>query len=262
MPRSLGPTSPLLLLALFVGDPAVAANDSTKPTAAEPPAAARPLALESADGVAVSADLYEAAGAKAAPIVLLFHQAGSNAAEYATIAPRLVRLGFSGLAIDLRAGGRLWGRNNRTVLQLGRSSEFHAAYADMEAALEWARAQGYPRILAWGSSYTAALVFRLAAEHSDVAAVLSFSPGEYLGPGEPVRERAAQVRVPIFVTSATGHEVDTARWILAASPAETKIQHVPTIGVHGSSTLREDRNPGGTDENWAAVEVFLSSFVN
>ena len=36
-------------------------------------------------------------------------------------------------------------------------------------------------ILVWGSSYSAALVFLLAAEHQDeIKAILAFSPGEYL----------------------------------------------------------------------------------
>jgi hypothetical protein len=69
-----------------------------------------------------------------------------------------------------------------------------------------------------------------------------------LGPGEPVRAAAAKVKVPIFVTTASGHEVDVARWILDGSPSALKVQYVPTVGVHGSSTLRKDRNPGGADE--------------
>jgi hypothetical protein len=45
------------------------------------------------------------AGFKSQPYILLSHQAGSNRAEYAPIAPRLVKPGFNCLAIDQRSGG-------------------------------------------------------------------------------------------------------------------------------------------------------------
>jgi dienelactone hydrolase len=115
--------------------------------------------------------------------------------------------------------------------------------------------------VAWGSSYTSALVFRLAAEHSEVGAVMAFSPGEYLGPNEPVRGWAGLVTVPVFVTSAGGAEAETACRIIEAVPAATKYQLVPQFGVHGSSTLRSDRNPAGAAENWTAVETFLKALA-
>jgi pimeloyl-ACP methyl ester carboxylesterase len=50
----------------------------------------------------------------------------------------------------------------------------------MEEALAWARSSGNNgKVLLWGSSYSAALVLVLAAEHHDeVGGVLGFSPGE------------------------------------------------------------------------------------
>jgi pimeloyl-ACP methyl ester carboxylesterase len=114
----------------------------------------------------------------------------------------------------------------------------------------------------WGSSYSAALVFRLTARHPDsVAAVMAFSPGEYLEDDHSVKDAAAKVRVPVFITSALdSKEIETARAIAAAVPGGKATQFVPTKGgVHGSSTLRADRNPKGAQENWNAVEKFLVS---
>lgn len=214
------------------------------------------------DGVEVFADLYHAPAGEAGPLILLFHQAGSNAGEYAPIAPRLVALGYSCLAVDQRSGGRRWQRNNRTVLEMGRSADFSAAYADLEAALEWVEAQGWRGpILAWGSSYSAALVFRLAAEHPQLAILLAFSPAEYLGEGAPVRAWASRLSIPMYVTSASGAEVMAARRIVDAAPSIRKSQYVAHVGVHGSSTLREDRNPGGFEENWSALEAFLAVYA-
>jgi dienelactone hydrolase len=106
-------------------------------------------------------------------------------------------------------------------------------------------------------------VFLLAAKHRrEIRAVLAFSPGEYLRGAATVRKAAAQVSIPIFVTSAKdSKEIAVAKSILDVSPSAEKTQFVPQIaGVHGSSTLREDQNPAGAEENWAAVKQFLAKF--
>ena len=224
---------------------------------------AEAISFPASDGVQVFADYYSA-GSKAKPLILLFHQAGSNRGEYATIGPRLVTLGFNALALDQRSGGDAWGRTNETVKRLGKSTDYGEALLDLEAALQWAKSPGQTgSILVWGSSYSAALVFLLAAEHRrEIKAILAFSPGEYLRGSSTVRKAAAQVSIPIFVTSAKDpKEIAVAKSILDSSHSTDKTQFVPQIaGVHGSSTLREDQNPAGAEENWAAVKQFLSTF--
>ncbi len=245
--------------------PATTATKAGAPASVTPPSSGKPLPAEpvrlaAADGVEVFGDFYGVEQDKPRPLILLFHQAGSNAGEYAPIAPRLQALGYNALAIDQRSGAERWERKNRTVDALGKTTSYLEAYPDLEAALAWGKAQGYPRILAWGSSYSAALVFKLGAEHADdLHAILSFAPGEYIaGDDRAVSKWSGEVRLPIFVTSATGDEVEVAKTILAASPATEKTQYEPKNGVHGSSTLREDRNAAGMAENWAAVEAFLA----
>src|SRR5947207_2393321 len=88
--------------------------------------AAEAVSFAAGDRVAVFADYYPAER-EAAPIVLLFHQAGSNRGEYATIAPLLVKLGFAALAVDQRSGGTAWGRANETVQHLGHSASYGEA---------------------------------------------------------------------------------------------------------------------------------------
>jgi dienelactone hydrolase len=221
------------------------------------------ISFVASDRVQVFADYYYA-GSKAKPLILLFHQAGSNRGEYATIAPMLVTLGFNALAIDQRSGGDAWGRTNETVKRLGKSTGYDEALSDLEAALQWTKSSGQTGpIIVWGSSYSAALVFLLAANHrGEVNAILAFSPGEYLGGSSTVRKAAAQISIPIFVTSAKDpKEIAVAKSILDASPSVEKIQFIPQIaGVHGSSTLRKDQNPDGVDENWTAVKHFLAKF--
>ena len=232
------------------------------------PGAAVHLDFEAKDGVRVHADLYPASrpgtddpeSIKDRPLVLMFHQAASNAGEYETIAPRLVSAGYSCLAVDQRSGGRRWDRNNRTVLGLGRSDDFEAAYADLEAALQWSVDEGWRGpVLVWGSSYSASLVFRLARDHPEIRVVLAFSPGEYFGPGRPVRGWASEVAAAVFATAGNGREVEDARQIVAAVPHGNTTYYVARHGVHGSSTLIAERNPEGVTENWDAVLEFLSA---
>ena len=221
-----------------------------------------PLTLTASDGVKVFAWHYPATDPHR-PTILLFHQAGSNHAEYSTIAPRLVSLGYHCLALDQRSGDRMWGANNRTAAALGHEVDYLAALPDLEAALAWPASQNLPaKSIVWGSSYSAALVFLLAAKHPEqCAAVLAFSPGEYLGQPHTVETAARQLKVPVFIDSAkdTG-EIAIANTLAQASHAT---QFVPKIaGVHGSSTLRADRNPKGATENWEAVEQFLKQLPN
>jgi len=232
-------------------------------------AQAEPVTLKAADGVLVFGEFWPAPdrpnGGKP-PVILAFHQAGSNHGEYSLIAPRLVAAGFTVIAIDQRAGGNLFGMHNRTIDTLGHSVDFEAALPDLEAALVWGRerAAGAP-VIAMGSSYSAALVFLLAAQHpGELAAILSFSPGEYLGGRDTVHRAARQLRIPVLVDSARSpDEIAAAKSLLDAVPAEGKIQIVPqSDGVHGASTLRADRNPVGAEENWRGVLMFLAPFAH
>jgi hypothetical protein len=70
-----------------------------------------PVTFNAKDGVKLFGNYYAAPNPKA--IILLFHQAGSNKAEYATIAPRLVAAGYSDqVARILVHGIKPWIRQN------------------------------------------------------------------------------------------------------------------------------------------------------
>ncbi|MES2401064.1 MAG: alpha/beta hydrolase [Pseudomonadota bacterium] len=228
-------------------------------------AAAEPVTLTAADGVKVFGD-YQAASKPGAPLILAFHQAESSSAEYKPLISRLNQAGFSVLAIDQRSGGDEFGGENKTVASLGRSGSYESALQDMESALAWgkSRANGSP-VLVWGSSYSAALVFVLAARHpADIHALLAFSPGEYLAKTEAVRTAAKTVTVPVFIDQASDEgEIAASRSIVAAvaTPAAGKVNFIGRKNsVHGSATLRSDSNPAGAEENWQAVLAFLSRF--
>ncbi|WP_407050964.1 alpha/beta hydrolase [Methyloraptor flagellatus] len=246
------PVPAIVAAVLLVASTAVARTESS-----------RQVILPAADGVAVSATLSSAevgAGNSGGgrPIVVLFHQAGGSGAEYDAIVPHLLKSGFETLAVDQRSGGSGFGRANRTAERLGRPASFLEALPDLKAAVAWAeaRAAGRPVVI-WGSSYSASLVFLVAAADPKVAGVVSFSPGEYFGRSAPVAEAAAHVSQPIFVSSASDRgEVAAARAILAAAPAKDKVQVVPKNAGHGSIALA---GSGGADV-WPALDRFLARF--
>jgi pimeloyl-ACP methyl ester carboxylesterase len=218
-------------------------------------ASADPVIFAAKDGVTVHAD-YQGQGDRA--LIVLFHQAGSNLHEYDPIVQHLHELGFDTLAVSQRSGGARFGGVNDTADGAGSAPDYLDAYPDMEAALEFARGKS-GRVVVWGSSYSSALVFKLASAHpKGVVGVLSFSPGEYFGAAFSVKMAAAKVAAPVYITSASdAGEIAAAKAIAAAVPGKAT-QFVPKRGAHGSSTLRDDENPKGAAENWAAVEAFLA----
>lgn len=221
--------------------------------------AAEPVTLVAADGVKVFGTLWRAAGEKP-PLVLAFHQAGSSAGEYEPIAPRLVAAGYTVLAIDQRSGDAMYGPN-RTARAFGREASYDEALPDLEAALAWGRAEakGAPVVVV-GSSYSAALVFVLAAAHpGDIAALVAFSPDEYLAKPHEVARAAAKVSMPVWIDQASSAaEIGRAAAILKAVKSADKTQLVGKgTSIHGASTLRSDKNPSGAEAQWTALLAFL-----
>lgn len=259
-------TLALFALAACHPGPPSAPQATATPTAQMQLAAPQQVQLKAVDGRTVFGTFYPVDSPRA--VILLFHQAGSSSGEYADIAPRLQREGYASLAIDARIGGGMYGVN-RTMApgsdasdKEGGDPDYLSALPDMEAALAWgkAKAAGAPVVL-WGSSYSASLVFLLAASSADrdaVKAILAFSPGEYFSDKAMVARAAARVRVPVFATAANAiEEQDEAKAVVRATQSLDRQYYEPATGIHGSSTLNATKNPGGADENWRVVLGFL-----
>jgi len=187
-------------------------------------------------------------------LILLFHQAGSSAQEYAPIVPKLNAMGWDCPAVDLRSGGSMYGEN-RTVEGLGQSAGYMDAYADIEAAADYALKHGYRRVVAWGSSYSASLAAKLALDRPFIAKVVAFSPGEYMDGPDIVRSWFSKVKVPILAVWA-GDEEASMRALLQGTKAVV-------VGdkdyVHGSSALRPEKASIDLDGLWRQVQEFLNA---
>ncbi len=218
--------------------------------------AGEPLTLHAADGVTVYGTLSQAQP-HSRSIALLFHQAHANRHEYDSVVPALQKLGFDTLAIDQRSGGNLFGGHNETVAELGASVDYLAALPDLEAALAWARAQHYERIVAVGSSYSSSLVIMLAAKHPQgLSAIASFSPGEYFNDKNLIKRAASKVALPFYITTGP-EEAGRVAEVLRDAHGANIVHYQPKVGVHGASTLVEARDPDGWQANLASFAAFL-----
>lgn len=237
-------------------------SEGNRPAAALP--AAGEVSFAASDGAAVWGDLYLSGGGPGAPVLLLFHQGGGDArGEYAPIVPRLVGEGYHVLAVDLREGGELFGEQNRTLAARGgEGSGYCAAYPDLEGALRFVRDRGLVGpCVAWGSSFSGALVLRLARDHADdLAAVIAFSPAS----GEPMAgcssmDFAGDVRIPaLCVRPASEAARDTVRAQLEQFEDWGLRTWVADPGVHGSSSLVAERAGGDVEPTWRVTLAFLA----
>jgi len=224
------------------------------------------ISFKSADNILITADTYFSHPTNTTPVIILFHQAGSSRGEYNEIAPRLNQLGFNCIAVDLRSGEYSRGKDNETAMHAsnaGLSTNYADALPDVIAALQYARKQYKPsKVIAWGSSYSASLVLKVAGDYPQlIDAVLAFSPGEYfshIGKSKTwIRDSTKNIKVPTFITSSKD-EADSWNFIYLAIPSKTKTGFIPeTAGRHGSRALWNKYDD--SEDYWQAVSEFLHS---
>lgn len=216
------------------------------------------LQFKSKDGLPITADHYHIR--PELPVMVLCHQARSNKYEYDFSARMLNNEGFNCIAIDQRSGGDIFGGNNATYQMAKakeKSTEFLDAEQDIITAINYAAdLYGQPVVLV-GSSYSASLALKIAAENDKVKAVMSFSPGEYFGEAKSetyIQEAVKNLNKPVFITSSKA-EAPKAKVIFDAIAAKDKVQFIPKAkGVHGASALMDKPE---NDEYWAATRAFV-----
>ncbi len=221
--------------------------------------------FDAEDGVQIAAELYMP-HPKTAPFIVLFHQANWSRGEYIEIAPRLNKLGFNCMSVDLRSGGAVNEVKNITrqnALKAMKETEYVHSLPDMKAAILFAKKNyATDKVIIWGSSYSSALALKLAGDMPGlVKAVLAFSPGEYfVSQGKPrdyVTSSAIKITQPVFVTSSR-NEKNTWWGIYVAISSDSKQFFLPeTAGNHGSRALWTKFSD--SKYYWQAVESFLKS---
>lgn len=222
------------------------------------------LVIPTADGINITADVYMVSQDLKTPTILLCHQAGWSRGEYREIAPKLNALGFNCVAIDQRSGKATNNVKNETAHRAekaGKPTGYVDALPDIEAAIVYLRehhAKG--KLIIWGSSYSAALVLKIAGDHPEwIDGVLAFAPGEYFRragkPGDWISQSAKNIKDPAFITSAKNEKQSW--WpIYQVIPEKLRHYFLPeSAGNHVSRALWERFDDSA--EYWAAVKDFL-----
>jgi alpha-beta hydrolase superfamily lysophospholipase len=221
--------------------------------------------FDTTDGVTVYGEVYEATGMpKTAPVILLFHQGAHNSrAEYEPIIPRLLNAGYHAVAIDQRRGGERFGGINRTLKGVGDTEYSYCdVYPDLEGSMRYAKDYGFSGpLVAWGSSYSAALVFKLGADYpQEIDMVLAFSSasGEAMEGCKP-ESYSQSITQPVLALRPIGEmEVPYVPGQMQLYQEHGHQTYIADPAVHASSMLNEVRVGASTEATWSVALGFLN----
>lgn len=215
------------------------------------------VSFKAADGLSITADLYLLNEEK--PFILLFHQAESSRGEYLEIAPKLLKLGYNCLAVDLRAGSKSNFVENETAQRAEEQSYTNTyldAKQDILASIEFVKRYNHQPIILFGSSYSASLSLMIASENKRVSSVIAFSPGEYFRPEISVKDRISSLDVPLFI-AASEFEYDNVKDITSLIASENIVLFKPSKGrgAHGAKALWTSSS--SNSEYWLNLTQFF-----
>lgn len=215
------------------------------------------MEFPSKDGLLMTADWYPVSSDS--EIVLLCHQNRFSRGEYAETALRLNKLGYNCMAIDQRVGNEVNGIRNETAFRAREKKmdpKMHEAEQDILAAIDYLNEKYKKRIILLGSSYSASLALKIAAENNKVSSVIVFSPGEYFDDISFMRSHISALMKPLLITSSRS-EADRVTDLLKDVNSRIKVQFIPSFeGEHGVKALWSS-SPGNQDY-WAVLISFLN----
>ena len=205
-------------------------------------AASRPLTLTTADGVTLTADLYEAPAPSSA--VVLVHVLGGTKADWRAAADRLQSEGMTALAIDLRGHGG----------STGSGAPSAAMANDVKAAVAWlaSRADVRPGAIAVvGASLGATAALMAAADLPEVKAVVLISPAaDYRGVRlDAAGRKFARRPLLLLVSQDDPYALRTVHDLTPpeAPPARAAVS---TVTGHGTQLLDRDPDMLGALVDW------------
>ena len=219
------------------------------------------LTFPSKDGLMITADWYPVSSSL--PVILLCHQNPFSRGEYNETALRLNKFGFNCLALDQRVGDEVNGIINETAIEAKKKNltpTFADAEQDIVTAVDYLFEKYQRPITILGSSYSASLALKIAAENPNVASIIVFSPGEYFDDKKYISNHIQTLTKPIFATSSR-EEADGVTELLKDINSRIKIQYIPASkGDHGSKVLWPDSQYN--QEYWIALMSFLERIKN
>jgi dienelactone hydrolase len=217
------------------------------------------VSFTASDGLTVTANLY--LRDKTLPFIILLHQANYSRGEYIETAPRLTKLGFNCLAVDLRSGGEVnYVPNKTAALAIDKKlpNFYLDAEKDIQAAMDYVKTINTRPVILFGSSYSASLVLKMAKFNRNVHAVVAFSPGEYFGTKLTLKPLLTRMDKPLFV-ACTKTEAPYVETMLEDVPGKliTWWQPSKTEGIHGSRMLWKESPE--SDNCWMTLLLFFKN---
>lgn len=218
------------------------------------------ITFPSSDGLSVTASLY--VQDKSFPFIILFHQANYSRGEYIETAPRLMKLGYNCLAVDLRSGKEVNFIQNETATRAREkilSTNYLDAEKDMLAAIEFLKQSNKKgKFILFGSSYSASLALKIAKNNPSVSAVVAFSPGEYFQPQLSIKKQIAGLDKPLFI-ACTSNEYPFVKELFSDVSDNLITWWTPSkgAGTHGSSALWQSN--AGNGECWLSLLIFFKN---
>lgn len=133
------------------------------------------LFLITQDGIGLTG-IYRSDGQE--KLAILLHMMPATKESWDAIAEKLFERGYASLAIDMRGHGESTMGGALDYKQFNEQQQ-QAKRLDVEAALEWAHAQGFDdaHIILMGASIGANLSIRALAEHANLPLAIALSPG-------------------------------------------------------------------------------------
>lgn len=222
----------------------------------EPKITIEKIIIYSKDSLPITADVYKVNDKE--PTILLCHQAGYSRGEYKNTALKLMKLGFSSIAIDQRSGKVVNGIDNETALaavERNLPTNYLDAKPDIEAAIDFMyEKNGNQAILLVGSSYSATLALIIGNDSSKVKAIAAFSPGEYYKSID-VKNTIKDISKPTFVTSSKKESEALTELISLINPTIITHYTPKEEGIHGSKALWKSTE--GNESYWVAFKKIL-----
>ncbi len=228
--------------------PTASPSASEVPSIMIAPTPGRPATFASADGAALSGELFVSSEPNA-PAVILIHRLSGDRSELAPLRERLVIAPkrFTVLSFDLRGQGA---SKPPEKAKLGDTKDLSK---DVEAAIAHVTEATKPRgIVLVGTSLGAALASQVAFAASNVTALGLVSPGEGIS-GHPLYRPYSEVRnLPTFIAGAKDDTVSK-----APVDALEKMAMNGTVkrydGSRHSALFLAEEHP----ELWADLETWL-----
>lgn len=218
------------------------------------------VSFYSEDSLKITADLY--LKDYRLPFILLFHQGGASRGEYNEIAPRLSKLDYNCLSVDLRSGDRINYVTNETAERAEEGNfpnSFVDAMKDIDASIQYIKKYNSKPIVLFGSSFSASLCLIFANTNQVVKAVIAFSPGEFFRPQLTVKDEITGLQKPVFISSSS-IENDYVAQMLSGIQPEYITFYKPgkgEKGVHGAKTLWKEND--SSDACWLELLMFFKN---